>query len=94
MSNIWIDHDYADHAAGRVGFLVELRSRPAHTNKSHEPRLHGWCGTTDDVSTNAHGMAVVTRVAKNGRALIRRLQDEELAAALEAHGYPDLGEAA
>lgn len=34
---------------------VEIWTVPATTNKSGEVRLFGWCGTTGDWSTNAHG---------------------------------------
>ena len=52
-------------AVGRVGFLIEssnavagwvhhrLSDVPAHTNRSFEPRLYGWCGTENDVATFA-----------------------------------------
>ena len=35
--------------------FIEINSAPALTNSSHEPRIDGWCGTTDDWSVNAHG---------------------------------------
>lgn len=88
---------------GDTGFLIEfstpmnggyqrwdLRDTPAHTNRSNQPRLCGWCGTYNDLSTNAHGMAKVIRVAKNGRCLIQSLEGDELQAALEDLGYPNL----
>lgn len=89
---------------GQVGFLVEtidvmrgtarheLRSLPAHTNQSHEPRLTGWCGTYNDVATYGRGMARVARLAGNGRALVEVLTGNELRAALERLGYPELAE--
>lgn len=103
MTTMWIGPDESLRA-GDVGFLVErshnlhgtsrygLCDTPAHSNLSHEPRLHGWCGTTDDVATYGRGMARVERLAKNGRALVRVLTGDELAEALEEHGYPDLAE--
>lgn len=87
---------------GQTGFLIErshamqgwrrvtLESLPAHTNQSRQPRLVGWCGTTDDVAVHASGMAQVVRLAENGRALVQLLADDELRPALEALGYPEL----
>ena len=101
MTAQWIGPDDS-LAVGDVGFLVaktnvlhsstryELRNTPAHTNLSHEPRLHGWCGTYNDLSTSARGMVRVERVAKNGRAYVRALDGAELTAAAEELGYPDL----
>jgi hypothetical protein len=100
----WIDgsYDKAD-AIGDTGFLIQfshedtrgisyaLRDTPAHTNQSHMPRLEGWCGTTNNVSTTALGAWSIVRVAKNGRILIQQITDPDLLAAfLEEHGYPDL----
>lgn len=93
----------SDYELGQVGFLVEvspqgrasrweLRSHPAHTNRSHEPRLHGWCGETNNVNVDAHGMARVTRIARNGRALVVPIVGQELTAALAECGYPELAE--
>lgn len=88
--------------AGDVGFLIEnanentggsqffLRDTPACTNQSHEPRLHGWCGTWNNVGTHGHGMARVERVAKNGRAFVVELTGDELNDALDECGYPEL----
>jgi hypothetical protein len=39
---------------------------------------------------HGHGIHRVVRVAKNGRALVERLQGEALEAALDELGYPDL----
>lgn len=98
----WIGGDADTFTAGQTGFLVELhhvlkgwrrfdlRDHPAKTNMSFEPRLQGWCGTTGDVACNAHGMAIVERVARNGRAFVRELEGDALAAALEELGYPEL----
>lgn len=100
---LWIGPDAA-LAAGDAGFLIErsnaaqgwrrysLESLPAHTNQSRRPRLYGWCGTTDDVSVQAQGMAQVVRVAGNGRALVEPLAGADLRAALEKLGYPELAD--
>lgn len=34
---------------------VIVSTEPATTNSSHETRIKGWCGTTNDWSVNAHG---------------------------------------
>lgn len=34
---------------------IEISKQPAHTNMSNEVRTVGWCGTTNDWSTHAHG---------------------------------------
>jgi len=101
MTSMWIGPD-ENLAVGQVGFLVEkhqtlkgwtryeLRDVPAHTNQSIEPRLQGWCGTYNDLATHARGMAIVDRVARNGRAYVRDLEGAELEAALDVLGYPEL----
>lgn len=101
MTTQWIGPD-ENLKLSDVGFLVhfknqlkryeryDLRDTPAHTNESHKPRLHGWCGSYNDLSTYAKGMGKVIRVAKNGRCLIQPLEGDELQAALEELGYPDL----
>ena len=96
----WIDGEYE---VGTIGFLVErsnpmrhtkttaLHQRPAHTNQSHQPRLHGWCGAWNDTNTYAEGVWRVTRGTKNGRAQITRVDDYALLEAyLEGVGYPEL----
>lgn len=101
MTTRWIGPDPL-LAVGDMGFLVEnynestggsqffLRDTPAYTNRSHEPRLSGWCGTWNNIGTHGHGMARVIRVARNGRALVASLEGEELAAALDELGFPEL----
>lgn len=34
---------------------IDISTTPAITNMSHEVKLHGWCGTTNDWCVNAHG---------------------------------------
>ena len=97
----WIGPDET-LSVGDIGFLIEkshntagweryeLRDTPAYTNQSRQPRLDGWCGSYNDLSTSACGMVKVERMAKNGRALVRELEGDELAAALEELGYPEL----
>lgn len=98
----WIDESAEDgYQIGQVGFLTRtspqgkadiwrLCDRPLRTNQSHEPRLTGWCGETNNVNRNAEGMARVVRIARNGRALVMPLEGAELTAALEELGYPEL----
>ena len=101
MTTQWIGPDET-LSLGDKGFLIEfentntggeryeLRDTPAHTNQSHQPRLVGWCGSYNNLGTHANGMAKVIRVAKNGRCLVQFLEGDELQAALEGLGYPDL----
>jgi hypothetical protein len=97
----WIDVEYV--SIGTIGYLVEtvntstggtswsLYDRPPLTNRSHEPRLYGWLGETDNRSRTARGMVRVTALNKNrDRARIARLTGDELSAALEGDGYPEL----
>ncbi|MDD5008565.1 MAG: hypothetical protein PHC68_09255 [Syntrophorhabdaceae bacterium] len=102
---IWID-EFASYSnrVGDIGFLTRsndenhgnachyrLSDHASRTNRSHEPRLTGWCGTTNNVSVTACGLARVSRVAKNGRVcLIELTNADEIAAALEELGYPGL----
>lgn len=101
----YISGDACEVRQGDVGFLIERSSRgaerwtlsytPAHTNQSHEPRLHGWCGETNNVSVYARGLArhVATGNPHNGRIRIEPLTDAtEIARALEVLAYPELAE--
>lgn len=101
MTSMWIGPDET-LTEGQIGFLVRkshetngsvrfvLRDIPAYTNQSNEPRLHGWCGTDNNLATSACGMARVTRLARNGRALVTQLLGDELKSALDELGYPEL----
>jgi hypothetical protein len=101
MAQKWIGPDET-LSVGDVGFLIEqthenqgwtrydFRITPAHTNMSREPKLFGWCGTTNNLSTHGRGMARVIRVAKNHRVLVEGLAGAEVEAALEELGYPEL----
>lgn len=35
--------------------LIEIQTVPAYTNMSNEPKIDGWCGTTNDWCVNAYG---------------------------------------
>lgn len=96
----WIDTTDCEVNEGDVGFLVEvqdqnnaserwsLRERPAHTNQSHEPRLTGWCGTTNNRAVFAHGLARIAKTNSNGRVKVEGVDaTEEL---LDGLGYPEL----
>lgn len=99
--NKWID---SDATTGTTGYLVEtinnnargaqsfsIRERPLRTNQSNEPRLSGWCGETNNLSRFARGVWKVVRTNKDGtRAQIVRVEGADLAAFLEADGYPEL----
>jgi hypothetical protein len=96
----WIDGE--DLSVGDIGFLVSaqrqgsaprygLYQRPCHTNISHAPKLTGWCGSTNDVSRFACGLARVVRSAGNGRVQVVEVDDAEGAAWLrDVAGYPEL----
>lgn len=101
MTTMWIGPD--DRlTVGDFGFLVhienpvkrtehyELRDTPPTTNQSYQPVLNGWCGSYNNTSTYGRGMWKVERMARNGRAFVRELEGDDLAAALEEFGYPDL----
>jgi hypothetical protein len=79
-------HDY--HREGRAAYFLE--EKPCHTNMSHDPKLHGWCGTTNDVATHAMGLARVSQVTKNGRVRPTPLKDSEVPEALRGLGWPSL----
>ncbi len=99
MTQKWIDEQDFD---GDKAFLVEfynssavrwsyvLRNTPAYTNLSNEPRLRGWCGSYNNVSTTGCGAWKVLRVAKSGRVLIEEMEGEELNEFLDEMGYPEL----
>lgn len=100
---LWIGNEYISYHEGQTGFLVEIRKDnhggissyslcdyPPRTNESREPRLDGWCGTTDNVACYGRGVARVERLARNGRAFIRRLDGDESRAVLDELGYPEL----
>ena len=96
---MWID---ADTTVGTIGYLVEILNtstghshfsiyeRPLRTNQSLQPRLHGWCGETDNRSRYARGMVRVTRTTARDRARVVQIRGADLAAALENDGYPGL----
>ncbi len=103
MATKWID-EQEGYIVGECGFLIshsheaegwesyQLRSVPARTNVSRVPRLIGWCGSYNNISTSGCGVWKVTRVAKNGRMLIQEATVEEVETFLEEMGYPGLTE--
>lgn len=44
---------------------IEIRTNPARTNMSHEVKLDGWCGTTNDWAVYAHGEYVTEQAARD-----------------------------
>ena len=103
--NKWIDCNPWDRRTkvGDIGYLVEtlntnngctsfsLHDRPKRTNRSHAPRLTGWCGTTNNMNATACGAWKVVKVNKAGdRALIVRLEGADLACFLATDGYDHL----
>ena len=68
-----------------------LYQRPCQTNQSHEPRLTGWCGETNNVSRHAQGLARVVKAAANGRVAIVAVTGQEGSDWLaNVAGYPEL----
>lgn len=99
---LWIDTD-GTIGVGDIGFLIEstdnnrrgavkyrLDSEPRCTNQSLQPRLTGWCGETNNVSVYAMGLRRVSKLTKDGRALLARLTDAERDEWLRANGYESL----
>jgi hypothetical protein len=60
-----------------------LSRRPGRTNMSHEPKVHGWLGTTNDIAAYAQG-AVELYQNKGGHLRLRKIEpasvDEEIGA--------------
>lgn len=89
-----------DYTAG-VGFLIETRPQgkaprfevhphPGHTNQSHEPRLSGWLGETNNVSSFARGVVRCVGRSDNDRVSVEPLDGDSLRAALATLCYPEL----
>lgn len=103
MTQMWID-EQEGYKVGDVGFLIcnynentgserwFLRDNPAHTNRSNVPRMLGWCGSYNNVSTSGCGVWKVIRIARSGRYLIEKATPDEVEVFLEEVGYPDLTE--
>lgn len=105
---LWIDGydvEPMESQVGAVGFLVErtdenrggavrylLRDHPPRTNRSHQPRLRGWCGTTNNICVHGCGLARISRIAKNGRVCLTTIPagTQAEADALETLGYPGI----
>lgn len=103
MNTRWIGpYDFENFPIGHKAFLIqhehhtkgwvryELRDVPAQTNQSLKDKLYGWCGSYNDVSTTAKGVAEVVKIAKNGRLQVQEIAGDPLAAYLEEAGYPEL----
>jgi hypothetical protein len=43
---------------------IEITTSPATTNRSHEVRTEGWCGTTNDFAVYAHGAYLTIEEAR------------------------------
>ena len=71
---------------GRVG----LSSTPCQTNVSREFRLCGWCGTTNNIEMNAHGVVRVVKRIKDNAAAVQELHGEGMAEALRELGFAEL----
>ncbi len=86
---------------GDIGFLVlrdgddtdemAISSTPWMTNQSGEPRLSGWLGNTQNVSSSAYGLGRVVAVDDNSQTVrVVRVVDRKVPAALAELGYPEL----
>jgi len=101
MDEIWVE-EQQDFGVGDSAFLIcfhdenrgatryQMRLQPAYTNRSNEPKLNGWCGTYNNLSTTAFGAWKVAKIAKSGRYLLRSLEGQELKDFLNEMGYPEL----
>ena len=98
---VWVD--FFDAEVGDYFFLAEilntntgisrltLYDRPCRTNKSHEPRLTGWCGATNKASITARGVVRIVGTNKAGdRAQIAAVRGVDLDSFLRSEGYPEL----
>ncbi len=89
---------------GDLGFVLEafntstghavwsLARKPGHTNQSHELRLRGWLGGNGNITTDAHGVAIVTKLfPRSGRMCVNCLAGKPEVAALrkwaDENGY-------
>jgi hypothetical protein len=61
--------------SGRDEWWV-LQEEPGRTNLSHEPKIRGWLGETNNVSRHALGR-VELYTNRAGHRRVRRLPDEE-----------------
>lgn len=100
---MWIDRESCDVAHGEIGFVVEavregvarraLHRAPLRTNLSGVPRLHGWCGETNNVSRHACGLARFMLTNTHGdRVFAAPIVGDEAASFLAANGWPELVE--
>jgi hypothetical protein len=80
-----------EHEIDGGGGHYQLSDHPFCGNQSHAPRLRGWCGSTNNVSTMALGMGQVMEILKNGRVRVELLEGEREIDALGRMGYPELG---
>ena len=100
---MWINSNGQDYEVGQIGFLIKksnpirhteshiLSQRPPSTNQSHQPRVHGWCGSWNDTNTYGLGVWRVARVCKNGRVQLTECANaQEVVTFLAEVGFPDL----
>lgn len=57
-------NSYVGPDEGRDDDVVVISTRPCRTNSSHEERIEGWCGTTNNMSLTAHGVFESLAAAK------------------------------
>lgn len=72
---------------------THISKTPVCTNRSHEPRLYGWCGETNNISYTGIGIGKVKKYYSSGRmkvyACAKGTPEEQLA--LDDVGYSELG---
>jgi len=85
----WAEENEGALKVGEIGFVVEvdregvsrttIQGRPARTNMSHEARLRGYCGETNNVVITAKGCAEILRrsTRDENRVQVRALPDAD-----------------
>jgi hypothetical protein len=104
-AEMWIDTEdsFMELPEGSPGFMIEispqgkenrfvLQSDPGRTNMSHEAKLFGWLGETNNVSRTAHGLwKVIDGSITGSRVKVGRVTDRaEIEKFLELVGWPEL----
>lgn len=103
MATHWLKYNPLNEwQKGDVGYLImtspdrrggdyyTLSTAPARTNMSHEPMLEGWCGSYNNVSTYACGVARVVRATEAGCVQVWKEDDsEKILAILDKLGWED-----
>ena len=98
---LWI-HPNNNLTVGQFGFLIEywyhvkkwkrydLLDKPIYRSEGSRPIMYGRCGGDSEVSNRCYGIWRVERISSSGRVLVVKLEDDELADALDELGYLEL----